>query len=281
MAEQTRELIVEPKPAPLSPAKRGEGRWRNFLTTALPPMTLLVVLLVVWEIYIAVRNVPLYIFPPPSAIFRELFERPEYFLVENGALTFFEAVAGFFVGALTAIVVAAVMARSRLIERTFFPLALVIKATPLVVIAPLLIIWFGYSMTGKIIMAALICFFPILVNTIVGLRSVNANALEFFESVSASEWEIFTKLRAPSALPYVLAAFKISISLAVIGAIVAEWAGASVGLGRVILLASNDFNQPAVFAGVLVLAVMGISLTAIVSWLERRFLYWHESEIVG
>lgn len=281
MAEQTRELIAEPKPAPLQAAKRGESRWRNLFVTALPPLLVLGILLILWEIFIAVRNIPLYVFPPPSAIFKELLERPEYFIVENGALTFFEAVAGFFLGAVAAIVTAAVMARSRLIERAFFPLALVIKATPLVVIAPLLIIWFGYSMTGKIIMAALICFFPILVNTIVGLRSVNANALEFFESVSASEWEIFTKLRVPSALPYVLAAFKISISLAVIGAIVAEWAGASVGLGRVILLASNDFNQPAVFAGVLVLAVMGIGLTAVVTWLEKRFLYWHESEIVG
>lgn len=281
MAEQTHELTVESAPPSLERVRRVDARWKNFLVAALPPVIVLVVLVTLWEIVIAVRNIPQYVFPAPSAVLEELLERPEYFFIENGALTFFEAVSGFVVGAIAAIVTAAVMARSRLIERAFFPLALVVKATPLVVIAPLLIIWFGYSMTGKIIMAALICFFPILVNTIVGLRSVNANTLEFFESVSASEWEIFTKLRVPSALPYVLASFKISISLAVIGAIVAEWAGASVGLGRVILLASNDFNQPAVFAGVLVLAVMGIGLTAIVGWLEKRFLYWHESEIVG
>lgn len=280
MAEQSRNLAAEVPPV-VKPVKTSGVRWRNFWSTVLPPLAVLVILLIVWEVYIAVRNIPLYIFPPPSAIFAELMERPEYFIVQNGAITFFEAVTGFFAGAITAILVAALMARSRWVERAFFPLALVIKATPLVVIAPLLIIWFGYGYTGKIIMAALICFFPILVNTIVGLRSVNATSLEFFESVSASEWEIFTKLRVPSSLPYVLAAFKISISLAVIGAIVAEWAGAGQGLGRVILLASNDFNQPAVFAGVLVLAVMGIGLTAIVSWLERRFLYWHESEIVG
>ncbi len=279
MAEQTRELTAEP--AAVRNVKPGTGRWKNTLSTVLPPLIVLAVILIAWEVWIAVRNIPLYIFPPPSAIVQELLERPEYFLVQNGALTFFEAVTGFLLGAATAILIAAIMARSRLIERAFFPLALVIKATPLVVIAPLLIIWFGYSMTGKIIMAALICFFPILVNTIVGLRSVNPNALEFFESVSASEWEIFMKLRVPSALPYVLAAFKISISLAVIGAIVAEWAGASVGLGRVILLASNDFNQPAVFAGVVVLAIMGIGLTAIVTWLEKRLLFWHESEIVS
>lgn len=281
MAQQTRELVVEPQPVSLQVAKRTDSRWRNFVVTVLPPLVVITTILVLWEIYISVRHIPLYIFPPPSAIFKELLDRPEYFFVENGALTFSEAVAGFLLGATAAILIAAVMARSRFIERAFFPLALIVKATPLVVIAPLLIIWFGYGLTSKVIMAALLCFFPILVNTIVGLRSVNPNALEFFESVSASEWETFTKLRVPSSLPYVLAGFKISISLAVIGAIVAEWAGASVGLGRAILLSSNDFNQPAVFAGVLVLALMGIGLTAVVTWLEKRFLYWHESEIVG
>ncbi len=278
MAQQTTELI---QASALGTVTRADSRWRNVVSTFLPPTLIIGAFLVIWEIFVAVKEIPIFVLPPPSAILKELLERPKYFFVDNGGLTLFEAIAGFFVGAVTAIVLAAIMARSRLVERTFFPLALIIKATPIVVIAPLLIIWFGYGMIGKVIMAALICFFPILVNTIVGLRSVNPTALEFLESVSASEWEIFTKLRVPTALPYVLAAFKISISLAVIGAVVAEWSGASAGLGRVIILASNDFNQPAVFAGVLVLAVMGIALTAIVSWLEKQFLYWHESTIVG
>jgi NitT/TauT family transport system permease protein len=278
MAQQTRELVQVPV---LSAPKRWEAWWRGFVTTMLPPALVLLAVAIAWESFVITRDVPEFVLPRPTSILLRLVQRPGYFFIENGALTLFEALAGFFSGGVTAIVLAAIMARSRLVERSLFPVALLIKATPIVVIAPLLIIWFGYGVAGKIIMAALICFFPILVNTIVGLRSVNPTALEFLESVSASEWEIFTQLRVPTALPYVLASFKISVSLAVIGAVVAEWAGASQGLGRVIIYAGAQFDQLSVFAGVLVLAIMGIGLTAVISWLERRFLYWHESVIVG
>jgi NitT/TauT family transport system permease protein len=278
MAQQTREFI---QVLVLTAPKRWETWSRGFVTTVLPPALVLLAVAIAWEIFVIGRDIPEFVLPRPSSIFLRLFQRPGYFFIENGALTLFEAITGFLFGAVTAIVLAAIMARSRLVERSLFPVALLIKATPIVVIAPLLIIWFGYGITGKVIMAALISFFPILVNTIVGLRSVNPTALEFLESVSASEWEIFTRLRVPSALPYVLASFKISVSLAVIGAVVAEWAGASQGLGRVIIYAGAQFDQLSVFAGVLVLAIMGIALTAVISWSERRFLYWHESVIVG
>ena len=278
MREQAVELV---QAAALSSWSRQTRHWREALSVVVPPALVLFSFAAAWEAIVIARDIPKFVIPRPSAIVARLLEQPGYFFIEHGLVTFVEALAGFALGAITAIVLAAVMARSRLIERSFFPLALLIKATPIVVIAPLLVIWFGYSLTGKIIMAALICFFPILVNTIVGLRSVDPTSLEFLESVSASEWEVFTRLRAPHALPYVLAAFKVSISLAVIGAVVAEWAGASQGLGRVIILAGARFDQTTVFAGVLVLAIMGIGLTAVVSWLEKRLLYWHESVLVG
>jgi NitT/TauT family transport system permease protein len=115
----------------------------------------------------------------------------------------------------------------------------------------------------------------------VGLRSVNPTSLEFLASVSASELEVFWRLRAPHALPYVLSAFKTSVSLAVIGAVVAEWAGAGEGLGRVVFTSAANLQQESVFAAVVVLAGMGILLTALVSWLEKRLLFWHESVIAG
>jgi NitT/TauT family transport system permease protein len=120
----------------------------------------------------------------------------------------------------------------------------------------------------------------VLVNTIIGLRSVNPTALEFMESVAASELEIFWRLRVPHAFPYVLSAFKTSVSLAVIGAVVAEWAGAVAGLGRLIFIQSSMLDQVSVFAGIFVLALMGIALTASVNWLEKRLLFWHESSLV-
>jgi NitT/TauT family transport system permease protein len=292
MAEQTRELRqpiepgqttearVEDQALPI-PIQRSASRWRSFFERVLPPALLLLALAVAWEVLVVVRNISPIILPKPSAIALRLLEDPKYYFIDNGLITFYEAMVGFFLGAVVAILLAAVLARSRLMERSVFPLVVLVKATPIVVIAPLLIIWMGYGPGPKVVMAALLCFFPILVNTIIGLRSVNPTALEFLESVSASEWEVFSRLRVPHALPYVLSGFKTSVSLAVIGAVVAEWAGAGQGLGRVVFMAAANLDEVSVFASVFVLAAMGILLTAIVTWFERRLLYWHESVILG
>ncbi len=276
--EQATELLKTPASAE---ARRRRIQLRVIAETVLPPTICFVLLVVGWQLYVTIREVPAIILPKPSAIVARLLAEPGYFFIENGLLTFGEALAGFVIGAVMAIIAAVVMARSRALERSIFPLAIIIKATPLIVIAPLLIVWFGYTIYPKIIMAALLCFFPILVNTIIGLRSVNPTSLEFFQSVAASEWEILTRLRVPHSLPYVLSAFKTSVTLAVIGAVVAEWSGAGSGLGRVIFLKASLLDQTAVFAGIVVLALMGILLTAIVSWLERMLLYWHESTLAG
>jgi NitT/TauT family transport system permease protein len=293
MAEQSRELapardeivareagLTEGQASTRVAAPARDSRWRNLLESVLPPALFLLTLGVIWEVAVVVRNISPIILPRPSAIFEELITSADYYF-RNGAVTFYEALAGFIAGAIVAILLAAVLARSRALERTVFPLIVLIKATPIVVIAPLLIIWMGYGTPPKIVMAALLCFFPILVNTIIGLRSVNPTALEFLASVSASEWEIFQRLRVPHALPYVMSGFKTAVSLAVIGAVVAEWAGAGEGLGRVVFTAAANLHQVSVFAAVFVLAGMGILLTGLVSWLEKRLLYWHESEIAG
>jgi NitT/TauT family transport system permease protein len=276
--QQTTELVQTPA---VVPSQRLRSYGRTLIEVVLPPLAFFIVLLALWEILVDVREIPAIILPKPSAIIRRLAEEPGYFFIENGLITFYEALAGFAVAAVTGIGSAALMARSRIIERTFFPLAIVIKATPIIVIAPLLVIWGGYGPAPKVIMAALLCYFPIMVNTIIGLRSVNPTSLEFFQSVAASDLEIFYRLRAPHSLPYVISAFKTSASLAVIGAVVAEWAGAGQGLGRVVFLMASYLDQEGVFAGIVVLAAMGILLTALVGWLERRLLHWHESMIVG
>lgn len=276
--KQATELIQAPV---LTPWQRLSTQARALAVKALPPLILLFSLAIVWEVLVDVLDISAIVLPKPSAIFLRLYNEPRYFFIENGLVTFYEAVAGFALGAIVAIVLGAAMARSRLVERSIFPLAVLVKATPIVVIAPLLIIWMGYGPTPKVVMASLICFFPILVNTIIGLRSVSPTSLEFLQTVAASEWEIFLRLRVPHSLPYVLSAFKTAVSLAVIGAVVAEWAGASRGLGRVVFLKAASLDQVAVFAGVFVLAAMGILLTAVVSWLERRLLFWHESMLVG
>ena len=142
-------------------------------------------------------------------------------------------------------------------------------------------IWFGFGSFPKILIAALITFFPVLVNGMIGLRSVNPGALDFFHSLDASGREIFFKLRVPSSLPYLFAAFRISIPLSIIGAVVGEWFSGDRGLGSVIIVAHNDLLMPTLFSAVLTLAFIGISLTILVSYLEKRVLFWHESTIVS
>jgi NitT/TauT family transport system permease protein len=149
--------------------------------------------------------------------------------------------------------------------------------TPIVTIAPMFTIWFGFGALPKVLIAALITFFPVLINAITGFRSVNAGALDVMRSVHASPAAIFFKLRLPSALPYLFSALKVAVTLSLIGAVVAEWSGSGQGLGRVILLAHSNLDLPVLFAGVVTLATLGITLTALLTLLERRMLFWHEA----
>ncbi|MGH2603806.1 MAG: ABC transporter permease, partial [Dehalococcoidia bacterium] len=176
-----------------------------------------------------------------------------------------------------AFAVGVVLAHSRTIERSVLPWAIALKVTPIVAVAPMFTIWFGFGMLPKVLIAALITFFPVLINAITGLRAVNPGALDLLRSLNASPLEVFFKLRLPSALPYLFAALKVAVTLSLIGAVVAEWSGAGRGLGRVILLAHTNLDLPTLFAGVLVLASLGIALTAALSFAERRLLFWHES----
>jgi len=170
-----------------------------------------------------------------------------------------------------------VMSHSQTAERTVMPLALSMKMTPLVAIGPVLVIAMGFGTEPKVAMAALLCFFPTLVNAITGFRDVNIGALEFMRSINASRWQVFWKLRWPSALPYLFAALKVTYPLALTGAVVAEWFVGNRGLGLVIYRANSNLDTPTLFAAIAVLAITGIAIYGIISALERRLLFWHES----
>jgi NitT/TauT family transport system permease protein len=187
---------------------------------------------------------------------------------------------GFVVGAGVAVVSAIFMAHSRFLEKSLLPLAVGVKATPIIAIAPLFVIWFGFGYTPKILIVALVVYFPVLVNAITGFRAISPIQKEFMQSIHASNWEVFLKLRLPYSLPYLFSAFKVSITLSVIGAVIGEWSGAEAGLGRMVLLTSINFQTVKLFASILYLALMGILLTIAVGLLERRLLFWHESVLV-
>lgn len=244
---------------------------------AILPAVALITLVIVWEIWVRVAQIPEYLVPAPTAVGLRLFSDLGYFFF-HGMITLVEALSGFILGSLVAMAAAVVMAHSRLVERTLYPIALLVKVTPIVAVAPLFVIWFGFGSFPKIMIAALITFFPVMVNTLIGLRSVNPTTLDFFRSLDANQFDIFTKLRAPSALPYVFAAFRISVPLSVIGAVVGEWFTGDRGLGHVIIVSYNDIDMPTLFSAIVVLAVIGVSLTGLTAFVERRGLFWHESQ---
>ena len=246
------------------------------LSYILPPVVALGVAGVAWELWTRLTDTPTYIVPAPSVVLDRLAGDLLYFIGE-GMVTLAEALAGFALGTLVALVGATLMTQSRFIERSLLPLAILVKVTPVVAVAPLFVIWFGFGPAPKVLIVALITFFPVLVNAVTGFRSVDRGAMNFLRSVRASRREIFLKLRVPSAMPYLFSAFRVSAPLAVIGAVIGEWFSADRGLGSVIIVAHANLDMPTLFSAIFVLSVMGIGLTILLSVIEKRALFWHES----
>jgi ABC-type nitrate/sulfonate/bicarbonate transport system permease component len=232
--------------------------------------------ILLWELAVSLFNLPVYILPAPTAILQTLVDNLA--LYSNSSLvTLGEALSGLMLGLLAGSFVAILLGMWPRLERGVMTLAILVKSTPLVAIAPLLTIWLGFGVLPKIIITSLLTFFPVLVNVLSGLRSTDLAILDTFRSWNASRWEIFLHARAPSALPQLFAALKVTAPLALIGAVVAEWTGASGGLGRVMWLAYSNLNLPYLFAAVFVLAGMGIALYSIVIAIERRVIFWEAS----
>ncbi len=277
-----RPITERPSAGPLStggavPGTSGPAL-RPLMWYVLPPAVALGLAAAVCEAWTRLANVPTYIFPAPSAVAARLAGDPGYFAM-HGAVTVVEAAAGFLLGSAIAVALGVAMSYSRTAERTLLPIALLVKVTPVVAVAPLFVIWFGFGSGPKILIAALITFFPVMVNTLIGLRSVSPGALDFLRSLDASDLEILWKLRAPSALPYLFAAFRIAVPLSVIGAVVGEWFTGDRGLGSVIIVAHNNIDMPTLFAAVVTLAIIGVTLTSVLAYAERKVLFWHESFI--
>jgi NitT/TauT family transport system permease protein len=249
---------------------------RSLAGYVLPPALALIAAFLFWEFWVQWRDIAIIVVPPPSAVLERFLDDPDFFWREGG-WTLYEATLGLLLGSSFAIALAIAMAHSRLTERALFPLAIVIKVTPIVAVAPVLVILFGFGTTPKVVVAALLSFFPMLVNAMTGFRDVSPGALEFMRSMRASPWQLFWKLRLPSALPYLFAALKVAYPLALIGAVVAEWFTGDRGLGLVIFVANYNLDTPTLFAAIGVLALTGVSLNILLSLAERRLLFWHET----
>ena len=271
LLEGTRWVAWPPQP-PSRLLAPGAGLAR----VVLPPLLAAALALALWELWVRARDVQAYLAPAPSAVARALADDPSRY-IEAGSVSLLHALGGLALGAGAAFLLAVVMAHSRPLERALYPLALLVKVTPVVAVAPLLLIWFGFNAWPKVVVAGLITFFPMLVNAVTGLRSVDPAAHDFLRALDASRWQVLWKLRLPASLPYVLAALRISVPLSLIGAVVAEWFAADSGVGQIIVIANAELDTPVLFAAIFVLGTLGVALTGAVALIERRVLFWHES----
>ena len=235
--------------------------------------------LLIWELLVLFFKIPVYLLPAPSRVLVTLFLHPGMYL-QASLLTLGEALAGLVLGILAGVLVASLLTINPQLEHGVMTLAILIKSTPLVAIAPLLTIWLGFGVLPKIIITALLTFFPVLVNILSGLQQTDRALVDLFLSWNASRREMFLNLRAPYALPYLFAALKISAPLALIGAVVAEWTGASGGLGRVMWLAYSNLNLPYLFAAIFILASAGMFFYRSLVWLETKVIFWKENSLM-
>ncbi len=244
--------------------------WLPILTT--------IMIFIVWELGIWFFEVPEYIAPAPSAVFKTLVEEREL-LFNNFLPTLFESLAGFVVGNLIAILLAITFVYNKMFEKAFFPIAVFINTIPILAVAPILVLIFGNGVIAKVIIAALICFFPTLVNMVRGLESVNAQMIELGRILSATKSEFFWKIRLQSSLPFLFSALKIASTTCVIGAIVGEWVGSHVGLGSLIIEATFNFRSPLLYATVLVSSGLAVALFLSVTIAERLIVTWKEDHV--
>jgi NitT/TauT family transport system permease protein len=247
--------------------------WRRRLL----PAGAAILLLVLWELVVIVFHVRPFIAPAPTAVTATLYAKFGL-LIGNLVPTATEAVAGFIVGNAAAIVIATVFVHQRTAEEAFFPIAVMVHTIPVMAYAPILVLLLGNGLSAKVAIAALICFFPTLVNMTRGLRAVSPQQMELMRILSASPSEIFFKLRLKCSLPYLFAALKIAAATSVIGAIVGEWIGATTGIGALIIQATYNFDSPLLYATIVVGSAFSAAFFGVISWLESHFLRWNVAQ---
>jgi ABC-type nitrate/sulfonate/bicarbonate transport system permease component len=229
----------------------------------LPAVGLLVLLCGIWEFYVRVKHVQPVILPPPTKVATTLWDNRST-LGSDLLVTLKEIALGFFFGFAIGFASGILIVYSKVMERTLYPIVIASQVIPIFAIAPLLIIWFGFGITPKVIIAALIVFFPICVNMVEGLRSADQGIIDVMRSYGASELRIFRSIRLPASIPNLLVGTQVGITFAVIGAVIAEWVGADKGLGYRMVVANSQSETDLVFAAIITLAVVGVLLFALV-----------------
>ncbi|WP_265520413.1 ABC transporter permease [Oerskovia flava] len=258
------------------PAPSIGGRAVALVSASWRPVGVLLLLFAGWW-FVAWRElVPAYLVPAPGAVW-DTMVADWAMLLEHTWVTTVETVIGFLLAAVIGVATAVLLVYSKTAEKSLYPLILFAQVIPKIAIAPILVVWFGFGMTPKIILAVLIAFFPVVVSAVAGLRSVDPELLELSATMGASRWKTFRKIRFPGALPQLMSGLKVAVTLAVVGAVVGEFVGADRGLGYVLLLASGNLDAPLLFADLILMSLIGVVLFLLVELAERLLIPWHAS----
>ena len=269
-----RQTVGTPDP-PWSQAWVGRGlrqvsRW-------FPAVLILIGVVALWQLVVATNDIPHWKLPAPKAIAEELWASRSL-LLEHTWVTLEEVLLGFAIALVSGIVLAGLINLSRTLERVIYPSVIASQTIPIIVIAPLLLIWLGYGLQHKVIVVALISFFPIVVNTVDGLKSADPDMINLLRTLGANRWQVFTKIQVPSSLPFMFSGIKIAVTVSVIGAVIGEWVGSSEGLGYLAIRSKSQFLSERVYATVVLLSLMGIGFFLTAGLLERLLLPWYHNQ---
>jgi NitT/TauT family transport system permease protein len=238
--------------------------------------------LAVWEALVRITHVPAFLLPAPSSIAVALYRGTVTGIyAEHVGVTMTETLLGFLLGSLGGLALGTLVALSRRFDYFMSPIIVMFQAMPKVALAPLIIIWFGLGIGSKVINSALVCFFPLMINTIVGLRSAEEDRVSLMRSLAATPLQIFWMLRVPNALPYIFAGLEIAMIFALVGAIVGEFVGAQAGLGMLIQSMNFTMDVAGQFSVLLILSVIGLILNGFVAAVRRRVIFWDVSNKQG
>jgi NitT/TauT family transport system permease protein len=272
--------VTERRPEP-------PGRWRVLYLThpevILSP-ALFVVSVLGWELGVKAFHVPSYVVPPPSqiavALWRGLatglFARDGYWL--HTGVTMGETLLGFFLGSAVGLVLGMVISQARLLECTLRPYIIAFQSLPKVAVAPVIVLWFGFGMTSKVVIVCLLTFFPLLVTSLAGFKAVDPERIDMLRSLGATPWQIFRKIKLPSALPFIFAGLDMASVFSVVGAIVGEFVGSQRGLGMQIMAMNSSMDVAGTFSVFVILSAMGVGMYLGLQRVKRAVLFWAPSE---
>ena len=241
------------------------------------PVLLIIMILIGWDLLIRIFKVPPYLVPTPMSVVEQLWnEWP--MLVKESAPTTWATLGGFALSVLIGVPIAMLISYSKLVESFVYPLLVFSQSIPKIAVAPLFVVWFGFGIIPKIIVAFLLGVFPVVVSTVMGFKSVEQDMVDLARSMGSTRMQMFFKINLPQALPAIFAGMKVSITLAVVGAVVGEFVGSNSGIGYVLQKANGNFDLPLMFAALVVLSMIGVILFALLDVIERLMIPWHASQ---